>query len=554
MTCDAHRAGAGWPDDDAGGSAPSDAAYFCPMHLEEVGAGPGVCGICGMALEPRDIGAAAEAEDPEYRSMRRRFWVGAVLGIPLLVIAMLEPLPSQPLAGIASRAVWLWLQLGLATPIVLWGGWPFFQRAWRSFVSRNLNMFSLIGIGTGVAYAFSVVALVAPGIFPGSLRTSEGGVPVYFEAAGVIPVLVLLGQVLELRARNRPGAAIRALLALAPASAHVVTDDGVEERPLDAVRVGDRLLVRPGDKVPVDGMVLSGASAVDESMMTGEPLAVEKRAGDGVTGGTVNATGSFEMKAARVGAETLLHQIVQLVGEAQRSAAPIQRLADVVSGRFVPAVVGVAIVSALAWGLFGPSPSWAYGLVNAVAVLIIACPCALGLATPMAVTVALGRGARAGVLVREAAALEALAKVDTLVLDKTGTLTEGRPKLRNVRALADQDADTILATAAALERMSEHPLAAAIVSGADDRSSPRPTANDFQAHPGQGLTGTVDGHESMSGASPTWRGPSVRRVRPRCWSRLIGSRRGSSPWPIRSRRLRRRRSPDSARTGFASSC
>ncbi len=481
------------------------------MHPEEVSVGPAACRVCGMAMAPCEP-AAAVLRDPEYTAMVRRFWLAASLGVPLLVIAMLEPLPSAPLAALAPRDLWLWIQFALATPIVLWGGWPFFQRAWRSFVNRVLTMFSLIGIGTGVAYLYSVVALAAPDLFPAAFRAADGRVPVYFEAAGVITALVLLGQVLELGARNRTGAALRALLALAPVTARVILGASTEDRPLEAVRVGDRLLVRPGETVPVDGVVLTGASAVDEAMMTGEPIAVEKAPGDAVTGGTVNGAGAFTMRAERVGAETLLHRIVRLVSEAQRSAAPIQRLADIVSGRFVPAVVGIAIAAALAWGFFGPSPSWGYGLISAVAVLIIACPCALGLAAPMAVTVALGRGARAGVLIREAAALEALARVDTLILDKTGTLTEGRPRLRAIRPLPGWDEDALLASAAALETMSEHPLAGAIVEAAGAQALAAPPAGDFQVHPGRGVTGTVEGRAVVLGNEALMRARRIDAV------------------------------------------
>ena len=484
MPCDDHRA--------PGGAEAGGAVWTCPMHPQEVAAGPAACAVCGMALEARDPAAAASVEDPELAAMTRRLRVAVALGAPLLAVAMLEPLPGAPLAALAPRPLWPWLQCALATPVVLWGGWPFFLRAWRSVRNRAPNMFTLIGLGTGAAWLYSVAALVAPGLFPAAFRAA-GGVPVYFEAAGVIVALVLLGQVLELRGRRRTGRALQALLAMAPATARVLTPDGARERPLDAVRPGDRLLVKPGETVPVDGVVIEGRSAVDEAMMTGEPVPAEKAPGDAVTGGTVNGAGAFAMRAERVGAETLLRQIVRLVGEAQRSAVPIQRLADVVSGRLVPAVVAGAVVTALAWGLFGPAPSWAYGLVNAVAVLIVACPCALGLAAPMAVTVALGRGARAGVLIRHAAALEALARIDTLAFDKTGTLTEGRPRLRAVHALPGWSEEALLARAAALEAMSEHPLAAAIVEAAAARGLSIPPAADVAVHPGRGLSGTVAG-------------------------------------------------------------
>ena len=490
MPCDDHRA--------PGGAEAGGAVWTCPMHPQEVAAGPAACAVCGMALEARDPAAAASVEDPELAAMSRRLRVAVALGVPLLAVAMLEPLPGAPLAALAPRSLWLWLQCALATPVVLWGGWPFFLRAWRSVRNRAPNMFTLIGLGTGAAWLYSVAALVAPGLFPAAFRAA-GGVPVYFEAAGVIVALVLLGQVLELRGRRRTGRALQALLAMAPATARVLTPDGARERPLDAVRPGDRLLVKPGETVPVDGVVIEGRSAVDEAMMTGEPVPAEKAPGDAVTGGTVNGAGAFAMRAERVGAETLLRQIVRLVGEAQRSTVPIQRLADVVSGRLVPAVVAGAVVTALAWGLFGPAPSWAYGLVNAVAVLIVACPCALGLAAPMAVTVALGRGARAGVLIRHAAALEALARIDTLAFDKTGTLTEGRPRLRAIHALPGWSEEALLARAAALEAMSEHPLAAAIVEAAAARGLSVPPAADVAVHPGRGLSGTVAGHAVVLG-------------------------------------------------------
>lgn len=478
------------------------------MHPQEVSAGPAACSVCGMALEARDPAAAAAVEDPEHAAMTRRLRVAVALGVPLLALAMLEPLPGAPLAAVAPRAFWLWLQCALATPVVLWGGWPFFLRAFQSVRNRAPNMFTLIGLGTGAAWLYSVVALVAPGLFPAAFRAG-GTVPVYFEAAGVIVALVLLGQVLELRGRRRTGRALQALLAMAPATARVLTADGARARPLDAVRTGDRLLVKPGETVPVDGVVVEGRSAVDEALMTGEPVPVEKAPGDAVTGGTVNGAGVFVMRAERVGAETLLRQIVRLVGEAQRSAVPIQRLADAVSGRLVPAVVGVAVVTALAWGLFGPSPSWAYGLVNAVAVLIVACPCALGLAAPMAVTVALGRGARAGVLIRHAAALEALARIDTLAFDKTGTLTEGRPRLRAVHVLPGWREEALLAWAAALEAMSEHPLAEAVVEAAAARGLAVPPAVDVAVHPGRGLCGTVAGRTVALGNEAALRAQGI---------------------------------------------
>ena len=401
--------------------------WVCPMHPEIVRDAPGNCPICGMALEPRTA-TVDDEENSELVDMRRRFRVGVVLTIPLVVIAMGEHLPGHPLARIATTETLGWLQLVFATPVVLWGGWPFFVRGWQSVVHRSLNMFTLIALGVSVAYLYSLVAKLLPGIFPPSFRSEGGEVAVYFEAAAVIVTLVLLGQVLELKARSRTGAAVKALLGLAPKTARRLRDDGSEEDvPLDQVHIGDRLRVRPGEKVPVDGVVLEGTSAVDESMVSGEAIPVEKNPGDRVVGATVNGTGSFVLKAERVGAETLLARIVQMVSEAQRSRAPIQKLADQVAGWFVPAVVSIAIATAIVWGLVGPEPRMAHALVNAVAVLIIACPCALGLATPMSIMVATGKGATAGVLFRNAEAIEILRKVDTLVIDKTGTLTEGKP-------------------------------------------------------------------------------------------------------------------------------
>ncbi len=468
--------------------------YTCPMHLEIEQIGPGSCPICGMALEPRDV-PAEETENPELIDMTRRFWVGAVLSAPVLVLVMAEHIPGRPLDGLVSERWSIWLQFALATPVVAWGGRPFFERGWASIVSRNLNMFTLIALGTGVAYAYSVIAALAPGLFPASLRTAEGYVPVYFEAAAVITTLVLLGQVLELRARARTGGAIRALLDLAPQTARVIHADGGEaDVSLCHVKPGDRLRVRPGTNVPVDGEVLDGTSAVDESLVTGEPVPAEKRPGDPVTGGTLNQTGSFVMRAERVGADTMLAQIVRMVGEAQRSRAPVQGLADRVSGYFVPAVVTVAIVTAAIWGLAGPEPRLAFALVNAVAVLIIACPCALGLATPMSIMVGTGRGAGAGVLIKNAEARELLEKVDLLVVDKTGTLTRGLPRLATVVAAPGQDGDEVLRLAAGLERGSEHPLAAAIVDGARERGLALAEARDFASETGKGVTGHVDGH------------------------------------------------------------
>ncbi len=468
--------------------------WTCPMHPQIVRGTPGSCPICGMALEPRTVGAV-DGPDPELVDMTRRFWIGLVLTLPLLAFVMGDMLPGQPLRHLIPARLSAWLQLVLATPVVLWAGWPFFERGWASIVNRSLNMFTLIALGTGMAYIYSVVGTLAPELFPASFRTHGGEVGLYFEAAAVITVLVLLGQVLELRARSQTSSAIRALLRLAPPTARWLRDDGTEEDvPLEHVQVGDRLRVRPGEKIPVDGVVLEGRSAVDESMVTGESMPVEKTAGSRVIGGTVNATGGFVMRAERVGSETLLAQIVHMVGEAQRSRAPIQRLADVVSSWFVPVVVLVAVATFVAWAIWGPEPRLAYGLVNAVAVLIIACPCALGLATPMSIMVGTGRGALAGVLIRNAEALEILEKVDTLVVDKTGTLTEGRPRLRAVVPVADADESEVLRLAASVEVGSEHPLAAAIVEGAEARGIKPVAADDFRSVSGKGVIARVGGH------------------------------------------------------------
>jgi Cu+-exporting ATPase len=467
--------------------------WICPMHPEIVRDAPGNCPKCGMALEPRTA-TAGEEENPELVDMRRRFWISVVLTIPLIVVVLGEHLPGHPLARVATAKTLNWLQLVLATPVVLWGGWPFFVRGWQSVVHRRLNMFTLIGLGVSVAYLYSLVAKLVPGIFPPSFRLEGGEVAVYFEAAAVIVTLVLLGQVLELKARSRTGAAIKALLGLAPKTARRLRDDGSEEDvPLDEVRPGDRLRVRPGEKVPVDGVVLEGTSAVDEAMVTGEPIPVEKKPGDRVVGATVNGTGSFVMRAERVGADTLLARIVQMVSEAQRTRAPIQKMADQVAGWFVPAVVSIAVATAIVWGLVGPEPRMAHALVNAVAVLIIACPCALGLATPMSIMVATGKGATAGVLFRNAEAIEILRKVDTLVIDKTGTLTEGKPKLVMVEPAEGWDGKGLLRLAASLERGSEHPLAAAIVSGAKERGVEPTGTESFESVTGKGVKGRVDG-------------------------------------------------------------
>ena len=467
--------------------------YVCPMHPEIVRSEPGACPICGMALEPRTV-TLEEEKNPELVDMTRRFWISAVLSAPLLVLALAEFLPGQPIHGWFSPHFLNGFQLVLATPVVLWGGWPFFQRGWASIVNRSLNMFTLIAIDVGTAYVYSIIAVLFPGLFPESFRGPEGEVAVYFDAAAVITTLVLLGQVLELRARSRTSSAIKALLGLAPKTARLLRDDGGEEDiPLERVQVGNRLRVRPGEKVPVDGVVLDGSTSVDESMITGEPIPVEKVKDNRVTGGTVNGTGSFTMRADRVGSETLLAQIVRMVGEAQRSRAPIQKLADVVAGYFVPVVVLVAIVTFIVWGWVGPAPRLAHALVNAVAVLIIACPCALGLATPVSIMVGTGRGASAGVLIKNAEALEVMEKIDTLVVDKTGTLTEGKPRLVSVLPASGKNEDDILRFAASLERGSEHPLAAAIVDGARERGIKLIEATDFRSVTGKGVLGTVDG-------------------------------------------------------------
>jgi P-type Cu+ transporter len=465
--------------------------YTCPMHPEIVRDEPGACPICGMALEPVTVSLEQETS-PELIDMTRRFWVGTALTVPLLVLAMGGMIPA--IEGLIPGGRSTWIELILATPVVVWAGLPFFERGWRSLVTRNLNMFTLIALGVGAAYAYSVVATVAPGLFPATFRDSGGEVAVYFEAGAAITVLVLLGQVLELRARERTSGALRSLLDLAPKMARRLKEDGSDEEvPLDRVQEGDRLRVRPGEKVPVDGEVLDGHSAIDESMVTGEPIPVEKGGGDKVIGGTLNGTGSFLMRAERIGAETMLAQIVQMVAEAQRSRAPIQRIADVVAGYFVPAVVAIAVVAFIVWALVGPPPAMAYALVAAVSVLIIACPCALGLATPMSIMVGTGRGAQSGVLIRNAEALERFEKVDTLVIDKTGTLTEGKPKVVAVETAPGLEANELLRLAASLERGSEHPLAASIVEAARENGLSLHAPNDFAAPTGKGVTGTVDG-------------------------------------------------------------
>ena len=475
--------------------------YTCPMHPQIVRDAPGSCPICGMALEPRTF-AGGEEPNEELIDMTRRFKIGLVLTIPLLLLAMSDLIPGQPLPHAVSMRLLKYLELLLATPVVLWGGWPFFQRGWASIVNRSLNMFTLIALGTGVAYWYSVIATFFPGIFPASFRSHGGEVGLYFEVSAVIVVLVLLGQVLELRARSSTSSAIKALLGLAPKTATVIRDDGTEEEiALDAITPGDRLRVRPGERVPVDGVVLEGTTAVDESMITGEPLPVEKSKGSKVTGGTVNGTGSFIMTAERVGSETLLAQIVRMVGEAQRSRAPIQRLVDTISSYFVPAVIVAAAITFIAWSLIGPEPRLAHAVVNAVAVLIIACPCALGLATPMSIMVGTGRGAAVGVLIKNAEALEVLEKIDTLIVDKTGTLTEGKPRLTSIVPLDETSEAELLRLAASVERGSEHPLAAAIVAGAQQRNLRLSEAEDFQSITGKGVFAKVDQRQVALGNS-----------------------------------------------------
>ena len=479
------------------GATPA-AIYTCPMHPEIRQAGPGNCPKCGMALEP----VAPSADDqpnPELLDMARRFWVGLALTVPVLGLAMAEHLPGLH-AALPNPKFSGWIQFILSAPVVLWAAWPFLVRGWNSLASRNLNMYTLIALGIGVAFAYSAVALLAPGLFPPAFRDSHGEVGLYFEASAVIAVLVLLGEVLQLRARQNTSSAIRALLKLAPRTAIRIRPDGSDEGvPLDRVQRGDRLRVRPGEKVPVDGEVLEGRSSVDESLVTGEPLPVEKHPGEKVTGGTINGTGSFVMRAERIGAETLLAQIVRMVAEAQRTRAPIQNLADVVSSYFVPAVVVIALAAFIVWSIYGPPPAMAFGLISAVSVLIIACPCALGLATPMSIMVGTGRGAQGGVLIRNAEALERMEKIDTLVVDKTGTLTEGKPKLTSIVAIEGVAESRLLQIAASLERGSEHPLAAAILRGAEDRGVELASVSDFVSITGKGVAGTLGGKQVALG-------------------------------------------------------
>lgn len=477
------------------------AVYTCPMHPEIEQIGPGTCPICGMALEVKGIPALADGPNPELVDFTRRFWFGVLLSVPLLVISM-GPLFGLPLERWIAPHTSVLLELVLATPVVLWAGLPFFERGWASLVSRNLNMFTLIAIGTGAAYSYSVLAALMPGIFPDAFRQEGGEVAVYFEAAAVIIVLVLLGQILELRARERTGGAIRALLDLAPKMARIVRADGTEEDiPLDDVKTGDDLRVRPGDKVPVDGTLIEGYSSVDESLLTGEPLPVEKTVGDKVTAGTLNGKGAFIFKAERVGADTVLAQIVAMVAEAQRSRAPIQKVVDSVAEIFVPVVILIAFAAFAVWSVWGPDPAMAYGLIAAVSVLIIACPCALGLATPISIMVATGRGAQAGVLIKDAEALERFRSVDTLIIDKTGTLTLGKPTLSKIVTIDDFDENDFLRLAASLERASEHPLAEAIVAGAKARGLDLAKAEDFEALTGMGVSGRIEGRDVALGTA-----------------------------------------------------
>ena len=472
--------------------------YTCPMHPEIVRSEPGPCPICGMALELREV--TGDEVNPELVDMTRRFWTSVVLTIPILAFMVSDLFPRDPLTHLLGMPASRWIQFALATPVVLWGGWPFFERAWLSVKNRSLNMFTLIGLGTGSAYLYSLFAMLFPQAIPQSFRGMGGEVPVYFEPAAVIITLVLLGQVLELRARSQTSSAIKALLGLAPKTARVIKDDGSEvDVPLDRIAVGDRIRVRPGEKVPVDGVVLDGRSSVDESMISGEPIPVEKEAGARVTGGTVNGTGAFTFRADRVGADTMLAQIVRMVSEAQRTRAPIQKLADRVSGWFVPAVILISILTFALWAGFGPEPRLAHALVNAVAVLIIACPCALGLATPMSIMVGTGRGAQAGVLIRNAEALETMEKVDTVVVDKTGTLTAGKPRLETIRSAGDISQTELLRLAASVERSSEHPLAGAIVAAAEEKELPLDPVSHFESVTGQGIRGIAGGHQVAVG-------------------------------------------------------
>ncbi len=486
----------------------ASAEFTCPMHPEIVRSQPGACPICGMALEPRTI--TLDEANPELDDMTRRFWIALGLSAPILLLMIGDFLPGMPLQHLLGQQRITWIEFALATPVVLWAGWPLFARGWASVVNRSLNMFTLIAIGAGSAFVYSVVATLFPALIPASFREASGGIGVYFEPAAIIVTLVLLGQVLELRARSQTSSALRSLLSLAPKTAKVVRENGVEEDlSLDQVTIGQKLRVRPGESVPVDGTVMEGTSSVDESMITGEAIPVEKEAGAKVTGGTVNGTGSFVMKAERVGSDTVLAHIVRLVSEAQRTRAPIQRLADVVASYFVPMVLAVAVITFAIWAIYGPEPRFAHALVNAVAVLIIACPCALGLATPMSIMVGTGRGATAGVLIRNAEALEILQKVDTLVIDKTGTLTEGKPRLTTVNSVGDRSENEYLRLIASLEQASEHPLAASIVKGAQARKLPLAAVSGFQSMTGRGIAGTVDEHQVLIGNAKLFEERSV---------------------------------------------
>jgi Cu+-exporting ATPase len=479
-------------------NAPESTIYTCPMHPEIENVGPGSCPICGMALEIKGI--SVEEDNTELDDMTRRFWGSAVLAIPVLILVMLEHLPSRPVDAYISPSGSMWLQFALATPVMLWGGLPIFIRGWQSVVTRNLNMFTLIALGTSVAYIYSIIAAVFPGIFPEQMHMETGLVDVYFEAAATIVTLVLLGQVMELRARSQTNSAIRSLLDLAPKNARVISDDGTEEDvPLDQIHAGDKLRVRPGESIPTDGVIFEGSSTIDESMITGEAMPVIKSAGDKVTGATLNQTGGFVMIAEQVGSETLLSKIVHMVAEAQRSRAPIQKLADITAGYFVPAVIIISIITAIVWGLFGPEPAIAFAVINAVAVLIIACPCALGLATPMSIMVGTGRGASMGILIKNAESLELMEQIDVLIVDKTGTLTLGKPKLTSVVVADNYNADEVLQLAATLEKGSEHPLASAIVDGAAAKGLKLFNATKFKSFTGKGVSAIVEGKKIAIG-------------------------------------------------------
>ena len=485
---------------------PAKTIYTCPMHPQIEEEHPGNCPICGMALEPKNVVAGGEEDNAELRDMTRRFWIGSVLTVPVFTVAMAHLLPGAPAWADSDPS--RWMQFALSTPVVLWAGWPFFVRGWQSLINRSLNMFTLIAMGIGVAWFYSAIVMLAPGIFPPSFQ-QHGKIGVYFESAAVITVLVLLGQVLELRARSRTGSAIRALLDLAPPVAHLIRDGEEREVPLEEVRRGDQLRVRPGEKVPVDGRVVEGKTNVDESMLTGESLPVTKTNGDKVSGGTVNGTGSFLMVAERVGSDTVLSQIVEMVAQAQRSRAPIQGLADKVAGWFVPTVIGIAFLTFIAWVWLGPEPRYAHAIVNAVAVLIIACPCALGLATPMSIMVGVGRGAQAGILIKEAAAMERMEKVETVVVDKTGTLTEGKPRLTNIIPATSISEEELLTAAAAVEAHSEHPLATAVVAGAAERGIKPESVANFASITGGGVSGDVDGRRVLIGKAPLLKAQNV---------------------------------------------